>query len=307
MLRPQALIVYAALLAGALCPLRTQTPDAKWMKAGREALRWTRRVVELGPRPPASEAHRKQQELIVEEMSRLGAVVRREPFTAQTPRGPIEMANLIARFNGRSDRIVVVSGHYETYHRPGLHFVGANDGGSSTGFLLALGGLLAERELADSVWLVFFDGEESIARWDRNDHTYGSRHQLAVWKRQGTLKRVPALINVDMIGDADLGLVYEQYSTPWLRDLTWRTATRLGYAKAFPRGLGQYIEDDHFPFVGAGVAAVDLIDFDYGPGNRYWHTAHDTIDKLSAKSFAVMLHVVSESVNELATLNLAAE
>ena len=279
------------------------------MAAGRIALEWTRRIVALGPRPPASEAHRKQQKLITGQLTRLGDDVHRESFTAQTPRGPVEMVNLIARFPGhsnrtRSDRIVVVSGHYDTYDRPGLRFVGANDGGSSAGFLLALAGLLAKREREDSVWLVFFDGEEAVVLWDEDDHTYGSRHQLAAWKSQGVVPRIQALINVDMIGDARLGLAHERYSTPWLRDLIWRTTARLGYAEAFPTGPAQYIEDDHVPFVDAGVPAVDLIDFEYGPGNRYWHTEHDTIDKLGAASFAIMLHVVSETLDELAEDNL---
>ena len=303
MLRAQVLLLCVPLLAGSLCPLQTQIPDPKWMAAGQTALGWTRRVVKLGPRPPASAAHRKQRELIAAELSRLGADVDREPFTAQTPRGPLEMVNLIARFPGRSDRLVVVSGHYDTYHRPGLHFVGANDGGSSTGFLLALAGLLAEGERDHPVWLVFFDGEEAVVQWDETDHTYGSRRQLAAWKREGVLPRIRALINVDMIGDARLGLAHERYSTPWLRDLIWHTAGRLGYADAFPSGPARYIEDDHLPFVDAGVPAVDLIDFDYGPGNRYWHTEQDTIDKLSAQSFAIMLHVVSETLDELSKRN----
>ena len=302
MLRAQALLLCVPLLAGSLCPLKTQTPDPQWMAAGQAALGWARRVVQLGPRPPASEAHRKQQTLIEAELSRLGAEVDREPFTAQTPRGPIEMVNLIARFPAPSDRIIVVSGHYDTYHRPGLHFVGANDGGSSVGFLLALAGLLAERERENSVWLVFFDGEEAVVRWDQNDQTYGSRHQLAAWKRQGILPSIRALINVDMIGDARLGLTYERHSTTWLRDLIWRTADRLGYADAFPTGTDQYIEDDHLPFIDAGVPAADLIDFEYGPGNRYWHTEYDTIDKLSSTSFAITLHVVSETLGQLSKM-----
>ena len=213
------------------------------------------------------------------------------------------MTNLIARFRGRSDRVIIVSGHYDTFDRLDLHFVGANDGGSSAGFLLALGKLLAARDLEDSVWLVFFDGEESLRDWNRNDdNTYGSRHQIKVWKGDGTAQRLKALINVDMIGDADLDLVYEGYSTPWLRDLVWRTARGLRYETAFSTSDTRYVEDDHVPFVRAGLNAVNLIDFNYGPRNSYWHTEEDTIDKLSAASFAVVLHVVSEVLNELAEM-----
>jgi Zn-dependent M28 family amino/carboxypeptidase len=271
----------------------------EFAQAGQQAFDWTRRAVELGPRPPGSEAHRKLQGLIAGELRAQGAAVVEEKFTAQTPHGAVPMNNIIGKFPGRSGRVVIVSGHYDTYHRPGMRFVGANDAGSSTGFLLALAGWLNKRELQDEVWLVFFDGEESFVHWSGNDHTYGSRYVAGLWRQNGTAARIKALINVDMIGDAGLSLIYDQNSTPWLRELIWDTAERLGYQKEFPREAG-YIEDDHVPFVTSGYSALDLIDLDYGLFNRYWHTDEDTLDKLSAKSFAVVLHVVGESLRDLA-------
>jgi Zn-dependent M28 family amino/carboxypeptidase len=208
------------------------------------------------------------------------------------------MTNLIARFPGPSGRIVVVTGHYDTYSRPGLKFVGANDAGSSTGFLLQLARTLAGETRRDSVWLVWFDGEESLVQWSGDDHTYGSRRLAEQWRRQGVLPHVKALLNVDMIGDAGLALLYDQNSTAWLRDMVWSIAARLGYASHFPRLPGA-IEDDHLPFVAAGVPALDLIDFEYGPGNVYWHTGQDTVDKLSARSFEIVGRVVVETLRTL--------
>jgi Zn-dependent M28 family amino/carboxypeptidase len=271
----------------------------EFTRTGQKALEWTRRAVELGPRPPGSEAHRKLQQLIAGELRSQKATVVEEKFTAQTPRGAVPMNNIIGKFPGRSGRVVIVAGHYDTYSRPGMHFVGANDAGSSTGFLLALAGWLHNRALDDEVWLLFFDGEESFVQWEGNDHTYGSRYQAGRWRQDGTAAKIKALINVDMIGDADLSLVYDQNSTPWLRELIWSAAERLGYQKHFPRQAG-YIEDDHVPFVTSGYSAVDLIDLQYGLFNRYWHTDEDTADKLSANSFAVVLHVVAESLRQLA-------
>jgi Zn-dependent M28 family amino/carboxypeptidase len=256
----------------------------------------------LGPRPPGSGAHRKLQALITGELRNLKATVVEKKFTAQTPNGPIAMNNIIGKFPGNSGRVVVVSGHYDTYSRPDVNFVGANDAGSSTGFLLALGGWLRNRKLADEVWLVFLDGEESIVRWEGNDHTYGSRELANRWRGGPVGSRIKALINVDMIGDADLGLVYDQNSTPWLRDLIWKTAHRLGYQKQFPWQPPGLIEDDHVPFVAAGFSAVDLIDLQYGLFNRYWHSEEDTLDKLSPASFALVLHVVAESLDQLAAM-----
>lgn len=272
-------------------------PPDEYLQAGKRAMEATRTVVALGPRPAGSAAQQKQQQVILERLRELRCEIEEHDFTVSTPIGRRPMKNIIARFDGRSDRAVVVSGHYDT--KLLTDFVGANDGGSSTGLLLALAEMLEGRELADDVWILFLDGEESFVQWTDEDHTYGSRRQAQAWVGDGQSRRVKALINVDMIGDADLRLIYESASTVWLRDLVWDVASRLGYERAFPRSEPAYIADDHVEFLERGFAALDLIDLDYGPGNRYWHTPEDTMDKLDARSFAVVLHVLVESLAEL--------
>lgn len=289
-----------AILTIACGAVRSESSTVRWAKAGEEAMDWARRVVALGPRPPGSPAHQKLQELIVQTLTPLADEIERDDFEAVTPLGQVPMTNIIAKFDGQSEKVVVVSGHYDTYQREGLDFSGANDGGSSTAFLLAFARQLKEHPHKDAVWLAFFDGEESFVSWQGQDHTYGSRHLANKWKADGTSGKVKALINVDMIGDADLDLAYDEQSTRWLRDIVWETAHRLAYGRHFPLGEPSYIEDDHVPFVNAGYAAVNLIDLRYGLLNRYWHTENDTIDKLSAGSFAVVMHVVGESLDELA-------
>lgn len=282
------------------CGLWAQAPQPAQPFDGQAALEATRRVVAFGPRPPGSSAHQKLRQWLHSELRRLNCEVVEDAFTAQTPRGPRSMTNLVAKFPGSSGRVVVVSGHYDTYDRPGLHFVGANDSGSSTGFLLQLARTLARVAHRDSVWVVWFDGEESLVSWQDGDHTYGSRRLAQKWKAEGVLDSLLALINVDMIGDTDLSLIYELNSTPWLRDLMWSVAARLGYATQFSRNLATAIEDDHVPFLRAGApAAVDLIDFDYGPANQYWHTERDTTDKLSPRSFEIVGRVVLETIRVL--------
>jgi hypothetical protein len=276
-----------------------QGAPADYAKLGERALEYTRQVVELGPRPAGSEPNRKQRAFIVEHLRAAGCTVSEDEFTASTPLGPRDMANILCDFPGTSGRIIAVTGHYDTLSRPELHFVGANDGGSSTGALLALADRLAKQERRDTVRLVFLDGEESVVAWENGDHTYGSSHLAAAWAADGTAKKLLALINVDMIGDADLRVLREGNSTPWLRDLFLGVAQRLGYTAQFPNEGPAYIEDDHIPFLQRGMPAVDLIDFDYGLYNRYWHTNDDTIDKLSPESFAVILHVLDESIREL--------
>ena len=290
-------ITTLSLLLGVGC---AQTADHAAAERGEAAFEYVRQVVELGPRPSGSEANKRQQALILAELAKLDCEVVEDDFTASTPVGPLAMKNIIAKFPGKTDRISVVSGHYDTLARPELpNFVGANDAGSSTGALLALAAELSGQTLRDSVWIVFFDGEEATVAWQGDDHTYGSRRLAERWASGGEKERIQALINIDMIGDADLRLMYEGNSTPWLRDLVWDVATRLGYSSQFPFGEGGYIEDDHIPFVQRGFPAVDLIDFQYGMLNRYWHTEQDTLDKLSPASLGVVVHVVRETLREL--------
>jgi len=265
--------------------------------SGTSALDYTRRVVAFGPRPPGSPAIEKLQAYILAEARARGAAVEEDGFTAQTPIGSIAMKNLIARFRGTSGRAVVITGHYDTKLMPAIRFVGANDGGASAGFLLEMARALAGRKLTNSVWLVWFDGEEAFGEWSATDGIYGSRHLAARWARDGTLKRVKALINVDMIGDRDLGILQEWNSAPALRKLVWQAAADLGFQRHFLNSPAA-IEDDHIPFLRQGVQALDLIDFDYPP----WHTAGDTMDKLSLNSFNVVGQVVMETLLRLERL-----
>lgn len=252
--------------------------------SGEQALAYTKRAVEFGPRPPNSAAIRKLEAFIRAEVRKLGWELVPDEFTASTPLGPMKMSNVIARRKGTSGKAVVFSGHYDTKLMPGAAFVGANDGGSSTGFLLEMARALSTRKLKHDVYLVWFDGEEAIGEWSSTDGLHGSRHLAERWAKEGFLTRIVALINVDMIGDAALGILREAGSARSLQNLVWDTAHSLGYRAQFLPD-SYFVEDDHAPFVRQGVNAIDLIDFDYGPGNRYWHTGKDTVDKLSPKSF----------------------
>lgn len=286
-------LVIASACAQSATPV---LPPGEFLAAGESALDWTRKFVQLGPRPAGSASLVRQGTMIVKALEAMSCSVEVDQFVAATPVGALGMRNVIARFGPASpDRVVVVSGHYDTFRREG--FVGANDGGSSAGILMALAERLNRIDLGP-VWLVFFDGEESTVAWKGLDHTYGSRRLASKWAAEGTTAKIRALINLDMIGDRDLHLVYEGNSDPSLRDAVWRLAGDLGYRDIF-RYTSGYIEDDHVPFLRVGVRSLNLIDFDYGPGNSYWHTLDDTMDKLDARSFAIILHVVEESVTRL--------
>ena len=271
-------------------------PAAAHDFSGERAMGYTRKAVAYGPRPIGSPALRRLEAFILSTLKSDGCQVTVDSFTGHTPTGPVMMHNLICRFPGSSGKAIVVTGHYDTKILP--RFVGANDGGSSTGLLLELARALQGLPRKDDVLLVFFDGEEAVKEWTDTDSLYGSRHLADRWQTDGTLARIKALINVDMIGDKDLELVYDMGSSAQLRSLVWDSADTLGYTSHFPRTPGA-ITDDHVPFLQHGVKALDLIDFNYGPGNSFWHTPQDTMDKLAASSFEVVGRVVLETIRRL--------
>jgi glutaminyl-peptide cyclotransferase len=266
--------------------------------SGADALAVTGKVVAFGPRPSGSDAIKKLQLYILAQLKPLGCQVIQDDFTASTPLGQTPMKNIIARFPGRSGKAIALTGHYDTKSMPGTYFVGANDGGSSTAFLLEFAKAIAGEPRRDDVYLVWFDGEEAIAQWSDYDSLYGSRHLAEKWAGNGTLGHIRALINVDMIGDRNLDILQDMNSSGPLRELVWSTAKRLSFEGHF-LNEGTAIDDDHVPFLRRGINALDLIDLDYGPSNSYWHTDKDTIDKLSAESFRIVGNVLLETLKKL--------
>jgi Zn-dependent M28 family amino/carboxypeptidase len=274
---------------------------AAWLDAaafsGQQALEHTRALVALGPRPAGTPPLAKAQAYIVGQLRNYRWQVTEQAFTAKTPAGVLSMKNVIAFKKGSGGKAVAITGHYDT-KRFLFPFVGANDGGASAGFLLEMARALAGATHKNDVYLVWLDGEEAVKEWTATDSLYGSRHLADAWFADGTLNRMSAVINVDMIGDKDLHIVKEMYSAEPLRRLVWQVAAQLGHARHFD-GAEMAIEDDHAPFLRKGVRALDLIDFDYGPSHSWWHTRDDTMDKLSADSLQVVGDVLVETLKRL--------
>jgi Zn-dependent M28 family amino/carboxypeptidase len=266
--------------------------------SGARALQFTAKVVSFGARTPGSEGHKQARAWILSELRKTGCEVSEDRFRAITPSGPVEMSNLICLFKGTIDRVAVFSGHYDTKPMPGVPFVGANDGGSSTGFLLEMARALSGEPRKFNVYIVFFDGEEAYVQYSETDGFYGSRHLARRWEEEGILQRIGALFNVDMIGDRDLGLLRELYSSSRVRNYVWSVAHELGYGRYFLDETG-LVMDDHLAFTRLKVPAVNVIDFDYGPNNSWWHTPADTMDKLSANSFEVVGRVLKETEHRM--------
>ncbi len=265
---------------------------------GTAALAYTRHATSFGERPSGSEALTRTRDWVMSELKPLGGELSLDSFTGQTPAGPVSMANIILKFPGTSGKSVVVTGHYDTKKIPMVHFVGANDAGSSTGFLIEFARVAAGLKHPDDMVIVFFDGEEAVGEWSDTDSRYGSRHLAAKWLADGALPRIKALINVDMIGDKDLDISNDLNSSESLRAEVQKIAAKMGDSKYF-RTEAAGIDDDHKPFGDLGVNVIDIIDLDYGPKGSYWHTAQDTMDKLSAHSLQVVGDVVLELVKDL--------
>jgi glutaminyl-peptide cyclotransferase len=284
----RAAVLAVALTLAALAPLAAQEPRPPAFD-GAAALRHVERLVAIGPRPAGSPGAARARQYVLDELRAAGISARLEAFDAETPHGRLPMANVVAVLPGRRPDVILIGGHYDTKWFRGLTFVGANDGGSSTALLIELARRLRARPRDYTYWIVWFDGEEARETWTAVDSLYGSRRMAAELGRSRRLPR--AVIVADMIGDRDLAIRREGASTRWLTDIIWASAARLGHGAHFLDD-SLPVEDDHVPFLRLGVPAALLIDFDYPP----WHTADDTLDKVSARSLAIVGNVLLDAL-----------
>lgn len=269
-----------------------QTPSAPKPATfdGARAFEDLKKIVAIGPRPAGSQGAQKTRDYIKQEFAAMGINVVEQAFDETTPAGTVRMVNVSATLPGSGQGRLLIAGHYDTKLIKEFAFVGANDGGSSTAFLIELARSLKGRTNAVPIEFLFLDGEEAVGEW-ATGNTFGSRHYVDVAVKNGTIKQIKALVLVDMIADRALVIKRESNSTPWLKDAIWSAAKRLNRAEFSSDATP--IEDDHLPFLAAGVEAVDLIDLDYPDATmRYWHTAEDTLDKTAAASLQAVGDVV---------------
>jgi len=254
-----------------------------------------RQLVSIGPRPSGSPAIEQTRKYIKDQLAASGVAVTEQRWVDDTPAGKLPMVNLVATIPGaRKDRIVI-AGHYDTKRFPRFRFVGASDGGSSAAFVIELARVLKARRNPLTIELLFLDGEEAVNEvWAGTDNTYGSRHYVDAAKKDGSLATLKALILIDMIGDRDLTIRKDSNSTPWLTEIIWDAARRQKLDTYFLPGTTE-IEDDHVPFVKAGVPSVDIIDLEY----PQWHTAQDTLEAVSARSLQTVGDVVLAALPQI--------
>ena len=273
---------------------------------GERAMDHVRKQMDIGPRPPDTPALVKTRTYIVNELKSYGLQVALEEFTVPTPKGQKKMANIVAEVPGETKNILLITSHYDSKYYNDMHFVGANDPGTSVATLMEIGRVLGSaRDKPKLTYrLVFFDGEEAFCEgWDEchngedPDHTYGSRHYASQLQSKGELSTVRGLILLDMMGYKELELGRDTMSTKWLQDIIWQTGRDLGHSEIFvdrPEGVGG---DDHEPFLRAGIDSVDIIQLNSYP---YWHRPDDTIDKVSAQSMKIVGETVLASLPRIA-------
>jgi glutaminyl-peptide cyclotransferase len=307
-LRGARTLVIAAAFAGLSGCLDSAPPyvdaSAAWRDFdGGKAFAHVSDIAAMGPRPPGSDSLEKSRVHIEEHLRAHGWQVRRQTFTAKTPNGPVEFANLRARFAEKdSDALwrdtvrVLIASHYDTKLYRDLEFVGANDPGSSIGALMEFSRVLSLRpKLARHIELIFFDGEEAFGpNITPTDGLYGSRQYGREILRPLRPKQKPRWgVLLDMVGDRDLKITLPNDTPPELMRLTLESAEELGHRAHFSVSRTSII-DDHVPLNVEGVPTVDIIDFDY----PYWHTPSDTLDKLSPESLAIVgqtaLHLIEK-------------
>lgn len=257
---------------------------------GERAMEDVRAQVALGPRPAGSARSRELTRILAREL-RISGV---EAVGIQRPH-----RNVVGTIPGGGRGVVVVGAHHDTKDGIGAGFEGANDGASGVAIVLELARSLRPGAAGPSIAVALFDAEE--ARGSRpfaEDGTRGSRQYVryaAAGGRQGSppLERIRAMVLFDLVGDCNLSIPRERNSDPGLYAL---------FADADPglfAGETDAVLDDHIPFRDAGVPAVDLIDFEFGPGpppGAFWHTPEDTIDKVCPESLDAVGEAALEAI-----------
>ena len=293
-----AIAFAAAVLAFFFATSVTKSgPPKIWEEfSGEKAFAHIQRLVDFGPRPAGSTAIEKSRDYIEDQLRRFGWQATRQTFSDDTPRGKIHFVNLLAQFSGQENArasLLLLCSHYDTKMFDTIRFVGANDGGSSTGLLLELARVIGQHpNLARKIELVFFDGEEAVEQFSQADGLYGSRYFARQLQGAGA-KQFRGGLLFDMVGDRSLGITLPADSPAEMARDIFAAAEALKLRSYFTY-LGRELIDDHVPLNAIGIPTLDIIDFDF----PWWHTADDTMDKISAQSLqtvgSVALYYLSE-------------
>lgn len=295
--------------AGSSSDRPTVTPIPASYDADR-AMGYLVQLCEFGPRPSGSPGMLRQQQLLKQFFSDRGGTVSMQTFEIRHPEdgSAVPMKNLIASWGSERRKRYLLCAHYDTRPYPDMDrrnrrgtFIGANDGASGTAALMELAHQLNDLPSDVGVDIVLFDGEEFIFEQGRDDYFLGSTFFAEKYKAEPPQISFVAGVLLDMIGDRELKIFYEENSLKYARDVAkslWSVADQLGVRAFVPRSRHN-IQDDHLPLNKiAGIPTVDVIDFDYPrPGigvPSYWHTEQDVPANCSGESLAAVVWVVHQ-------------
>ncbi len=279
-------------------PLDEKNPKTACARPASGAFDATNAFIELkaltaiAPRHSGSPGARKAAEHLLSRLRAAGIQSSLDEFKDETPAGQALFRNVIGVLPGRPGGAwIVVGAHYDTKAGIADNFQGANDSGSGAGVLLELARVIkGGSSLPVNFMFAFFDGEECLRSYQKNDGLHGSRRLVEQLVRDGRAAQVRAVIILDMVGDRDLNITIPHNSALSLVSALFSAAQAEGTRDKFSLWL-MPILDDHAPFLSAGMPAIDIIDFEYGSArgkNDYWHTPQDTVDKLSAQSLEIV-------------------
>ncbi len=271
---------------------------------GDAAFRLLTTQVDFGPRVPGTGGHARQLAWMDSLLTEAADTVELQPFSFVTSGGEkLALTNVLARFQLGKERRVLLLTHWDT--RPTSDMApdpgqraepvpGADDGASGTAVLLRLAQLMAEKAPPIGVDLLFVDGEDYGP--GTGDMFLGAREFARTLSRPSPWAYAVLL---DMVGDASPRFPVEAHSAevaPEVVQRVWRVAADLGYGAYFPLQVGPRVTDDHVSLNSAGLPAIDVIDFDYGPQNRFWHTPQDVPDNTSSETLNMVGEVMAELV-----------
>lgn len=258
--------------------------------------------VKIGPRYAGSDGAEKAALWIQQKCRKLSPAwnVTVQEFEEQTVTGNVKFRNILVHKGTLNQDFVLLAAHYDTkFFPPEIPFAGANDGASGVAALLGILHAVKDKDLPVNIVFAFFDGEEARYDYNEKDGLHGSRYLAETWKKNGTLKHCKAMILLDMIGDKNLNITLSRDTGRTMRHLLLQAADQMNLRKY----VGDYpgnILDDHVPFQNNGIPSIDLIDFQYGPENSYWHTSEDTLDKISGESMKIAADLAINLIWKLA-------
>ncbi len=294
-------LLTALLLAG--CSQPAAPPVVKPLRVDAEAaFVLLKEQVAIGPRASNTAGAEKTANWIAARCREMGYEPLIDTWEEQTDNGVMTFRNVLASLPGQGDRFILLGSHYDTKYLPAVpDFQGANDSASSTALLLEIMRVLKANEPWHALPLrfAFFDGEESLRQYTDGDGLHGSRRLAAAYSRSGDAARCRAMVLLDMVGDAELTITLSHDNDPLLIRTLLQIAERQGTRDHFSFHRRGNILDDHVPFQKLDIPVINLIDFNYGPSNGYWHTANDNLDHVSPDSLAIVGNAVLELIQQL--------